>query len=72
MARALRRCVSHHEKTGHTDEILRQSHPDGGDLHRHLLGRHGAAAGTCASYDFWAAVRRALIIRDRRKRNRCL
>jgi len=46
MARALRRCVSHHEKTGRTNEILRQSHPDDDHLHRHLLDLHGAAAST--------------------------
>jgi len=30
-----------------TDEILRQSHPDDGDLHRHLLDLHGHTAGEC-------------------------
>ena len=45
MARALRRCVSHHEETGRTDEILRQSHPGDVDLHRHLHRVHGTAAG---------------------------
>src|SRR6516165_5037150 len=48
MARVLRRCVPHHEKTGCTNEILRQSDPDSSDLHRHLLGLHGAAAGACS------------------------
>jgi len=44
MARALRRCVPHHEKTARTDEILRQSDPDDDHLRRHLLDLHGAAA----------------------------
>ena len=50
MARALQRCVSHHEKTGRTDEILPQSDPDDADLHRHLLGVHGAATSGRSPY----------------------